>query len=53
MEPQTNQDGKKVLDLLMDEMENQRDTLVVVFAGYKKLMEKLLESNPVRFSPPA
>jgi hypothetical protein len=47
LEPQSNPDGKKVLDLIMDEMENKREHLVVIFAGYKKLIEKLLESNPV------
>jgi len=47
LEPQSNPDGRKVLDLIMDEMENKRDQLVVVFAGYKKQMEKLLEANPV------
>jgi len=44
--------GRKVLDLLLTEMENNRDKLVVVFAGYKKNMEELMEYNeglPSRF----
>lgn len=37
--------GDQVLDLLLTEMEDRRGSLVVVFAGYKARMERLLEHN--------
>jgi ankyrin repeat protein/replication-associated recombination protein RarA len=37
--------GHKIADHLVAEMENRRDKLVVIFAGYKKDIEKLLELN--------
>eukprot|EP00899_Mesostigma_viride_P014092 jgi/Mesvir1/22684/Mv14107-RA.1 len=44
--------GRQVLNLLLTEMENKRDSLAVAFAGYKKDMDKLFEFNeglPRRF----
>ncbi|KAG5175822.1 P-loop containing nucleoside triphosphate hydrolase protein, partial [Tribonema minus] len=44
--------GAQVLNHLLTEMENHRDSLVVAFAGYHKDMDKLFEHNeglPSRF----
>ncbi|KAJ8602140.1 hypothetical protein CTAYLR_001663, partial [Chrysophaeum taylorii] len=52
LEPKTNQIGRQVLDYLLAEMEDKRGKLVVVFAGYAKPLEALLEHNeglPSRF----
>ena len=38
--------GKEAIDTLIAEMENHRDDLVVIFAGYPDEMEHLLNSNP-------
>ncbi|WP_213453731.1 right-handed parallel beta-helix repeat-containing protein [Rhizomonospora bruguierae] len=38
--------GREAIDALMKIMEDQRDELVVIVAGYSELMEKFLESNP-------
>ncbi|MCI7814611.1 MAG: AAA family ATPase [Lachnospiraceae bacterium] len=38
--------GKEALLTLMTEMENHRDNLVVIFAGYSEEIEKMLEANP-------
>jgi hypothetical protein len=38
--------GQEAIDALMKMMEDHRDELVVVVAGYSGLMEKFLESNP-------
>ena len=38
--------GQEAIDALMKIMEDQRDELVVIVAGYSELMEKFLESNP-------
>ncbi|NMO56942.1 AAA family ATPase [Actinoplanes sp. TBRC 11911] len=38
--------GQEAIDALMKMMEDQRDELVVIVAGYSELMEKFLESNP-------
>ena len=38
--------GQEAIDALMKMMEDHRDELVVVVAGYSALMEKFLESNP-------
>ncbi|WP_030439997.1 right-handed parallel beta-helix repeat-containing protein [Actinoplanes subtropicus] len=38
--------GQEAIDALMKMMEDHRDELVVVVAGYSDLMEKFLESNP-------
>ncbi|KZT25311.1 P-loop containing nucleoside triphosphate hydrolase protein [Neolentinus lepideus HHB14362 ss-1] len=41
-----NHEGKKVLDFLLAEMENQVGKVVFVFAGYTKEMESFFEHNP-------
>jgi len=38
--------GKEAISTLIAEMENNRDDLVVVFAGYRKELEQLFELNP-------
>lgn len=38
--------GAEAIEILLQVMENQRDDLVVVFAGYKDKMDKFYESNP-------
>lgn len=38
--------GSEAIEILLQVMENQRDDLVVIFAGYKDRMEKFYESNP-------
>lgn len=38
--------GAEAIEILLQVMENQRDDLVVIFAGYKDRMEKFYESNP-------
>merc|ERR1711966_607129 len=38
--------GRGALDTLMKPMEDHRDELVVVFAGYSEEMEGLLSANP-------
>ncbi|MET7747683.1 right-handed parallel beta-helix repeat-containing protein [Micromonospora sp. NPDC005367] len=38
--------GQEAIDALMKMMEDHRDELVVIVAGYSNLMEKFLESNP-------
>jgi stage V sporulation protein K len=38
--------GKEAVDTLIAEMENKRDDLVVILAGYSNEIEELLESNP-------
>jgi len=38
--------GQECVDILMQVMENQRDNLVVILAGYKDRMERFFESNP-------
>lgn len=37
--------GKEAIDTLITEMENNRDNLVVIMAGYKEEMDKLLTAN--------
>ena len=46
LNPKTNYKGVPVLNLLLTEMEDKIGKLVVVFAGYEKDMDKLLEFNP-------
>ncbi|KAJ1459753.1 P-loop containing nucleoside triphosphate hydrolase protein [Pelagophyceae sp. CCMP2097] len=41
----SNGTGRQVLDLLLTEMEERRGELAVVFAGYSKQMDALLEHN--------
>ena len=38
--------GQECIDILMQVMENQRDKLVVILAGYKDRMDRFFESNP-------
>jgi probable Rubsico expression protein CbbX len=38
--------GAEAIEILLQVMENQRDDLVVILAGYKDRMEKFYESNP-------
>jgi probable Rubsico expression protein CbbX len=38
--------GQEAIEVMMQVMENQRDKLVVIFAGYPDRMEAFLESNP-------
>jgi probable Rubsico expression protein CbbX len=38
--------GSEAIEILLQVMENQRDDLVVIFAGYKERMDSFYESNP-------
>ena len=38
--------GQECVDILMQVMENDRDNLVVILAGYKDRMDRFFESNP-------
>ena len=38
--------GSEAIEILLQVMENQRDNLVVIFAGYKTKMDNFYESNP-------
>jgi len=38
--------GQEVMEILLQVMENQRDDLVVILAGYKPRMETFFHSNP-------
>jgi len=38
--------GQEAIEILLQVMENQRDDLVVILAGYKDRMETFFESNP-------
>jgi len=38
--------GSEAIEILLQVMENQRDDLVVVFAGYKERMDDFYKSNP-------
>jgi probable Rubsico expression protein CbbX len=38
--------GAEAIEILLQVMENQRDDLVVILAGYKEKMEKFYDSNP-------
>ena len=38
--------GQECIDILMQVMENERDKLVVILAGYKDRMDQFFESNP-------
>jgi probable Rubsico expression protein CbbX len=38
--------GSEAIEILLQVMENQREDLVVILAGYKEPMDKFYESNP-------
>jgi len=38
--------GSEAIEILLQVMENQRDDLVIIFAGYKERMDEFYESNP-------
>ena len=38
--------GDEAINTIVQEMENNRDTVVVIFAGYPKPMQEFLERNP-------
>ncbi len=38
--------GQECIDILLQVMENERDKLVVILAGYKDRMDRFFESNP-------
>ena len=38
--------GQEAIEILLQVMENQRDDLVVIFAGYQDRMERFFASNP-------
>jgi probable Rubsico expression protein CbbX len=38
--------GQEAIEILLQVMENQRDELVIILAGYKEPMDKFYESNP-------
>ncbi len=38
--------GQEAVDILMQVMENERDRLVVILAGYKDRMDRFFDSNP-------
>jgi len=38
--------GQEAIEILMQVMENQREDLVVIFAGYKERIDRFFESNP-------
>ncbi|PSR29654.1 MAG: CbbX protein, partial [Sulfobacillus benefaciens] len=38
--------GQETIEILLQVMENQRDDLVVILAGYKDRMEQFFKSNP-------
>ncbi|HWE60338.1 MAG TPA: CbbX protein [Chloroflexota bacterium] len=38
--------GQEAIEILLQVMENQREDLVVVFAGYRDRMERFFQSNP-------
>ena len=38
--------GSEAIEILLQVMENQRDDLVIIFAGHKDRMDKFYESNP-------
>ena len=38
--------GQEAIEILLQAMENQRDDLVVILAGYKDRMDRFFESNP-------
>jgi len=38
--------GQEAIEILMQVMENQREDLVVIFAGYKGRMDTFFQSNP-------
>ena len=52
LDPARERNGAQILDYVLSEVENNRDRLVIVLAGYKSKMDKLFEHNaglPSRF----
>ncbi|KAA8895568.1 P-loop containing nucleoside triphosphate hydrolase protein [Sphaerosporella brunnea] len=44
--PHASAEGRRVLDIILTEMENNIGKLVVIFVGYNKEMESFFEHNP-------
>ena len=42
--------GQEAIEILLQIMENQRDDLVVILAGYKDRMDTFFQSNPGKFA---
>ncbi|MCI8539751.1 MAG: AAA family ATPase [Oscillospiraceae bacterium] len=42
----TNDFGREAIEVLLKSMEDHRDDLIVIVAGYSNLMEKFIHSNP-------
>ena len=38
--------GHEAISAIIQEMENRRDEVLVIFAGYEELMDKFIETNP-------
>lgn len=38
--------GKEAVDTLIQELENRRDSMMIILAGYEKEMEEFLKTNP-------
>lgn len=38
--------GHEAIEVLLEEYDNHRDDLIVIVAGYTKLMEAFIHSNP-------
>ena len=38
--------GHEAISAIIQEMENRRDEVLVIFAGYEELMAQFIETNP-------